>query len=66
MSTDTKIGLGSALSALGALAIALSLLLGWTEAPTSWVLLLGFVVGLLIGLGAALTIVGLIERRRAV
>jgi len=65
MSTQTKIALGSVLSTLGALAIVLSLLLEWTAAPSPWDFLLGFVVGVINGLGATLAIAGLIERRRA-
>lgn len=64
ISTQTKIGVGSALSTLGALAIVLSLLLEWTAAPSPWGYLLGFLVGVLTGLGATLAIAGLIERRR--
>jgi predicted ABC-type sugar transport system permease subunit len=62
--TQTKIAVGSALSTLGALAIVLSLLLGWTEAPSPWDFLLGFVVGVVTGLGATLAVAGLVERRR--
>jgi len=65
MSTQAKIALGSVFAALGALAIVLSLLLGWTAAPSPWDLLLGFVVGVITGFGATLAIAGLIERRRA-
>jgi hypothetical protein len=61
---QTKIALGSALSTLGGLAIVLSLLLGWTEAASPWDFLLGFLVGVVTGLGATLAVTGLIERRR--
>jgi hypothetical protein len=64
MSTQTKIALGAVLSTLGALGIVLSLLLGWTEAARPWSFVLGFVVGVIAGLGATLAITGLIERRR--
>lgn len=64
MSTQTKLALGAVLSTLGALAIVLSLLLGWSEVPSPWDFLLGFVVGVVTGLGATLAIAGLIERRR--
>ena len=64
MSTQTKIALGSVLATVGALGMVLSLLLGWSAAPRPWGFLLGFVVGVLAGLGATLSVSGLIERRR--
>jgi hypothetical protein len=62
--TQAKIALGSALAGVGGLGIVLSVLLGWSAAPRPWGFLLGFVVGLLAGLGVALTVSGLVERRR--
>ena len=64
LSTQTKMGLGSALSTFGALGIVLSLLLEWTAAPGPWGFLLGCAVGVVSGLGVTLAISGLIERRR--
>jgi F0F1-type ATP synthase assembly protein I len=64
MSTQTKIAVGSVLSSLGALGMVLPLLLEWTAAPRPWGFLLGFVVGVVAGLGTTLAIAGLIERRR--
>jgi len=64
MSTQIKIGLGSVLATVGALGMVLSLLLGWSAAPRPWGFLLGFLVGVLDGLGATLSVSGLIERRR--
>jgi len=64
LSTQRKLGLGSMLAALGALGIVLAPWLGWTEAPRPWGFLLGFLVGLISGLGGTLAIAGLIERRR--
>jgi len=63
MSTQTKIGLGSAMASLAALAMVLALLLGWSAAPRPWGFILGFVVGLLAGLGATLALSGLIDWR---
>jgi hypothetical protein len=42
----------------------LSLLLGWLETIGPWAFLLGFVTDVVTGLGATLSVVGLIERRR--
>ncbi len=39
-------------------------LLGWSEAPGPWDFLLGFVVGVVAGLGATLSVAGLGERGR--
>ena len=64
MSIQTRLALGAALATLGALGIALSLLLGWPEAAGPWAFLLGFVTGVVTGLGATLSVAGLIERRR--
>jgi len=64
MSPQTKIALGSVLATVGALGMVLSLLLGWSATPRPWGFLLGFVVGVLAGLGATLSVSGLIERRR--
>jgi hypothetical protein len=63
MSTQIKITLGSVLSTFGALGIVLSLLLDWPAVPSPWDFLLGFVVGVITGLGVTLAIAGLIERR---
>jgi NhaP-type Na+/H+ or K+/H+ antiporter len=60
MSTQTRLALGAALATIGALGIALSLLLGWSEAPGPWAFLLGFVTGVVTGLGATLSVAGLI------
>ncbi len=64
MSTQTRLALGAVLGTLGALSIVLSLLLGWPGASGPWAFLLGFVTGVVTGLGAALSAAGLIERRR--
>jgi predicted ABC-type sugar transport system permease subunit len=64
ISTQTKIALGSVLATVGALGMVLSLLLEWSAAPRPWGFLLGFFVGVLAGLGATLSVSGLIERRR--
>jgi hypothetical protein len=63
MSTQIKIGIGSVLSTFGALGILLSPILGWTAVPQPWGFLLGFAFGAVAGLGATLTITGLIEQR---
>ena len=63
-SSRVKMALGSALASVGALLIILSPFVGFYSFPHPWASLLGFVTGLFAGAGAALTIGGLIERRR--
>lgn len=65
LSTQVKLGLGSALATLGALGIVLVPALGGSALPRPWSFLIGFLIGLITGLGGALALVGLIERRRA-
>ncbi len=64
ISSQAKMALGSALASVGALLIILSPLAGFYSFPHPWDSLLGFVSGLLAGLGTALAIGGLFERRR--
>ncbi len=63
LNSQTKTALGSALAAVAALCMVLSPLLGWSAAPRPWGFLLGFVFGVLAGLGVTLTVSGMIERR---
>jgi predicted ABC-type sugar transport system permease subunit len=65
MSTKIKLGIGSVLATFGALGIVLSIILEWTAAPRPWGFLLGLGLGVTTGLGAALSIAGLIEYRRS-
>jgi hypothetical protein len=64
MSSQAKTALGSALAAIGGLVTVLSPILGWHSISRPWGFLLGFAAGLLTGIGVALAIGGLVERRR--
>jgi len=64
MSTQTKLALGAVLSTFGALVIVLSVLFEWTAAPRPWGFFLGFISGVVAGLGVTLAISGLIDRKR--
>jgi hypothetical protein len=61
--TKSKLGFGSALATLGGVGAVLLPLLGWTEIGRPWSFLLGFVFGLSAGVGVALSIAGMLERR---
>jgi hypothetical protein len=63
LNTDQKLGAGSVLAVLGALGIVLFPLLGWTEIRSPWDFVLGFFFGVSAGLGVALSIWGMLERR---
>jgi hypothetical protein len=64
MDVRTRMAYGAALAAIAAVCIVLSLLLGWSAAPRPWGFLLGFVTGVVAGLGATLAISGLLEYGR--
>ena len=63
ISSHTKLAVGSVLAVTGGILVVLAPLMGWSSLPGPWDFLLGFVTGLLAGLGATLTIAGLVERR---
>ncbi len=61
---NRKLGIGACLCALGALGIVLGPVLGLTELGRPWTFLVGFTVGLIAGIGAALSVAGLAGLRR--
>lgn len=63
MSGNQKLGAGSALTATGIAGIIVSLLMSWNNIPAPWDFMAGFMSGILMGVGAALAVWGLIERR---
>jgi hypothetical protein len=58
-----KLGWGSLLAVIGAFGIVAGPLMGWSDLGRPWSFLLGFVFGVLGGMGATLSISGLIDRR---
>ena len=64
ISSHAKMAFGSALVTLGGLLMLLPPIVGRYSFPSPWDFLLGFTTGLLAGMGSALTVGGLIERRR--
>jgi hypothetical protein len=58
-----KLGWGACLAVIGTLSIVLGPTLGLTELGRPWNFLLGFVFGVVAGLGAALSVAGLLEVR---
>jgi hypothetical protein len=63
LNTEKKLGVGSMLATVGAVGIVLFPLMHWTDVPSPWDFLLGFAFGLMAGVGAALAVWGLLERR---
>jgi hypothetical protein len=59
-----KLGLGGCFAVMGALGIVLEPVLGLTELGRPWTFLVGFSVGLMAGIGAALSVAGLAGLRR--
>lgn len=65
LDTRQKLGWGSLLAIIGAFGIVAGPSLGWSTLDRPWSYLTGFVFGVLGGVGATLSISGLIDRRRA-
>ena len=63
-SSQAKAALGSALATIGALVVVLFPILGWYSNPRPWVVPIAFAAGVVAGIGAALSIGGLLESRR--
>jgi predicted ABC-type sugar transport system permease subunit len=61
--TRNKLGLGCVLAVVGAFGIVVSPLLGWSQIKSPWAFLLGFLFGVSAGLGVALAIHALLQRR---
>ena len=64
ISSHAKMAFGSALVTLGGLLVLLSPIVGWYSFPSPWDFVIGFATGLFAGMGSALTVGGLVERRR--
>lgn len=62
---NRKLGIGACFALLGALGIVFGPVMGLTNLAYPWSFLAGFVTGILAGLGATLSISGLLDRRRA-
>ena len=63
MDARRKIGIGSPLALVGAISVALAPVTGWTGTLGPWSFVSGLAVGIVTGIGAALCIAGLLERR---
>ena len=59
-----KMSIGAAIACIAALAVALAPILNYGDLPRPWSFLVGFATGVCLGIGAALSIGGLIEYRR--
>ena len=65
MKPHQKIGIGAALASVGGALTVLVAILGTASLGEPWSFIVGFVTGILAGSGAALSIAGLVECRRA-
>lgn len=63
-SVKKKLSVGAILAILGAAGIILGPHIGFTELARPWSFILGFVFGLLVGAGVALSVFGLLETRK--
>ena len=59
-----KLGIGACLCVVGALGIILGPALGVTDLGHPWSFLVGFMTGVIAGLGTALSVAGLVGMRR--
>jgi len=64
MKSTKKLSLGSIFAILGAAGIIFGALLGFTELAGPWSFILGFIFGVLAGIGVVLAISGLLETRK--
>jgi len=60
-----RLAIGAAIAFLGGAGIIIGPLLGLSEFARSWSFILGFIFGVIGGVGAALTLVGLYEKRKS-
>ncbi|MFC2164834.1 hypothetical protein ACFLT2_07555 [Acidobacteriota bacterium] len=63
MRSATKLSLGSIFAIFGAAGIIFIPLLGFSELTPPWSFILGFIFGVMAGVGVALSISGLLEKR---
>ena len=64
MKSEKKLGLGSVFAIIGTAGIIIGPLLGFSELARPWSFILGFVFGVLAGMGVSLAISGLLDRRK--
>lgn len=64
MTSSTKLALGSLFAVIGGLGMILGPTVGASALPAPWSFIAGFVAGLAGGIGVALSIFGLLERRQ--
>ena len=61
---NRRLGVGACLAGIGALGIILGPALGVTDLGRPWSFLVGFITGVITGLGATLSVAGLVGMRR--
>jgi hypothetical protein len=64
MRVEKKIAIGAICAIIGGAGVILGPLIGFSELARPWSFVLGFVLGVLGGIGVALTLFGLLEKRK--
>lgn len=64
MKSEKKISVGAFLAAVGSVGVILGFLLGAQNLAEPWSFLVSFALGVSAGLGVALSVSGLLERRK--
>jgi hypothetical protein len=64
MNPSKKLRIGAFLALLGGAGIIFGPLLGFTELVKPWSFILGFIFGVMTGIGVVITLFGLYEKRR--
>lgn len=65
MDYQKKLATGAVLSTIGGVGIILNPILNWGQLSSPWSFLLGFVFGVMAGVGVALALSGLVDQRSA-
>lgn len=63
MTAQKKLALGSVLAVMGGAGMVLAIMFGWTSLARPWGFLLGLATGICAGLGCALAISGMLQKK---
>lgn len=65
MTRKMKLGIGAVLAVIGGFGMALGPILGFTRLTDPWSFIAGFIMGIMAGIGVALSVWGLVDKRRS-